>query len=171
MERPAGMSWTTFVGWYKNNKEEGVNVREAWKKYKEDNGIKSIGKTNNNRIKKTSTERRKKKGIRQLRDSNGDIIIDLVIKERKIGEDKKAQIKKVLIEREWNNLRDIIKDNMREYQIGSICIVVDRPELLSIRIIGTNEDEDIKKLKKKIVRISKEGIESVIDDRKKFYIT
>lgn len=170
MERPKGMSWSTFVGWYKNNKKDGIGVREAWSKYKEDNGIKTKTKTTKKEgKKKTSTEKRKRKGIRLLKDRDGDIILDIVIKERKIGEERREIIKEDISEEEWIHLKNTIKDILEDYVLDSISKIIDRPEIITIRLKEVEEDEDIKNIKKKIVRKSKEGIQSVVDDRKKIY--
>jgi hypothetical protein len=168
-EEPKNMSWTTFAGWYKNNKQKNVLVREAWNVYKEKYGIKTKTKTNKlPQQKKTSTERRKKKGIRLLLEDK-ELIIDFIIKERYIGEDRKTNLKKALDERDWNNLREFLRDNVLE-EIKSISIIQDRPEIVSITLNNINKD-DIKNIKKSITKLTKSGIDSVVKDRLKFYLT
>lgn len=177
MEQPRGMSWSTFVGWYKNNKTEGVGVRDAWSKYKEEHGIKTKtvkkrgeDKSKVEKKKKTSTERRKKKGIRLIRNEDGEVIIDIIVKEKEIGDDRKIVIKS-LNDIDWTNIRNILREGISEYKIGSISVVVDRPEIICITLVDVGENEDIKKTKKDIIKISKTGIDSMINDRIKLYFS
>jgi len=171
MEEPKGMSWSAYTVWYKNNKKEGIAVRDAWKIYKKENGIETVEKKKTTTTKKkTSTEKRKKKGIRLTRTEDGEVTIDLVIKQRLLGDDRKSTIKKPLLETEWNNLRTFIRENITTYEIGSISIVVDRPEILSIRLLDMNEEGELKSIKKTIIKITKDGITSINNERLKYYL-
>lgn len=171
---PEGLNWPLFRSWYSKNRKKENRLKEEWEEYKEEYGIitktKSKKKEEKN-TKKSSTERRKKNGIKLEKEEEGDneiYNIDFIIKEKKIGEDRKKKLKYDIPDEDWKEIEKI-KTDIIWGELISFSMNDERPDILNIKIIPYKE-MDIKIMKRKIKKLTKDGIESVYRKNIMYYL-
>lgn len=174
-EPPEGLTWQLFRSWYSKNRKKENKLTEKWEEYKEKYDIvtktRKKKNTENENPKMNSTERRKKKGIRlEVEDEKGKEIfnIDFVIKEKKIGEDRKKTLKYNIPNEDWKQIEEL-KQKIIWGELISFSMEDDKPNILNIKIIP-HKNIDIKIMKRKIKKLSKDGIESVFRKNVLYYL-
>lgn len=176
-EPPEGLTWTTFRSWYAQNRKKEGKLAQRWNEYKEQYNIKTKTKKkteeNTNKPKKTSVERRKKRGIKLESQEEEDKVvyeIDFIIKEKLIGDERKKSLKYNIPDEDWRQIEEI-KEKIEWGELVSFGMLEDKPGIVNIKIIPYKESTTLKKMKSRIKKLTKEGIESVSRKNIMYYFT